>query len=251
LRLKSLPGKVLPAGDVDILSEFQTEKFATMVTNYKIIKGSQLSSGYYQVQIDGQGIGIFSKLMMQLKNLPLFSLLPFVEQYQKDFTYQGTFYLGALSESNFIIRLSEYQKEKKVLEQKPVVELLEFYRTFEALYQKLDELYGNILGQIHSGSEMRLFEKEYVVALAPIYQSMMMELSEKKARKVEGQTYDEIQFIAREFGLLVSDLLGDTRKINNLDQNTKSRLRAKFAPRIKKYRDLCNEQLKILQGYIQ
>jgi hypothetical protein len=189
--------------------------------------------------------------MMQLKSLPLFSLLPFVEQYQKDFSYQGTFYLGALSESNFIARLSEYQKNKKVLEQKPVVELLEFYRTFEALYQKLDELYANILGQIHSGSEMRLFEKEYVVALAPIYQSMMLELSEKKARKVEGQTYDEIQFIAREFGLLVSDLLGDTRKINQLDQNVKARLKAKFAPRIKKYRDLCNEQLKILQGYIQ
>jgi hypothetical protein len=250
LRLKSVVDQVLPPAEIDILSEFHTEKFATMVDNYKLLKGNQMHPGYYKVQIEGQGVGIFSKLIIQLKKLPLLSMLPFVEQYQRDFSYQGTYYLGSLSESIFKEKLLAYQKESKDKEQKPLIELIEFYRTFDSLYQRLEELYATILGQINTGTQMRLFEKEYVVAIAPIYQSMMMEIAEKKARRAEGQNLDEIQFIAREFGLLAADFLSETQKLKTIDQLTKTSLKTRFAARVKKYRDVCNEQIKILQGYL-
>jgi len=251
MRLRALKDQVLPPGDVEVVAEFHTAKFATLLENYKIVKGSDLHPGYYELQIDGQGVGIFSKLMLQLKNIPLISMLPFVQQYQRDFTYTGKFFLGPIAEGAFLQKLSEFKLHQKDLEQKPVVELLEFYRTFETLYGKLETLYLNILGQIQAGTGMHLFEKEYVVGLAPIYQSMMIEINEKKARKVEGQSFDEIQFIAREFGLLVSDMLGETRRLSTISEVNKQSLKAKFTPRVKKFRDLCNEQLKILQNYVQ
>lgn len=246
LTLKSIDGKILSTERIVAESKSKLINGVAKFNNFKMVNGNNLVHGHYKVELFGINVGMKAKFHRLLKSINL------LKDVTTRFTHNGSFIIANRPISKFEQKLKNYHKTIISKQIQPIRDMLEKYKTFNTFLDKLESNYQGSLDAIDKGVLIQGFEQYYSQSIAPILQGVILDndkihISLLNVQPQLAAEYKELFLFGRQIGVLVSDFVDKTKKIQVLKQDIKTRLFLEFQESATILREMGNIRIKRLQ----
>ncbi len=253
LRLTSLKGKILATDKVIITTQGFLKRGVAKFSKYKMEQGRALIPGAYTVEIFGHFMGLHSKMMTFLQDIKIFNFLSFVGNYSTKFKYRRDFLLISGSKVGFEEQLKRFLSKLHSKKIKPLQDMIERYRTYTALLERIIVIYKEQLKKYRTGySVVKSFEKSYAIQVAPLLEFVLLDNNKIHVYLVDAEAliaseYEVLLTFGKQVGEFVSDLSTVTKKYRKLTLRRKKKLDQQFSDRVKKLEQLSSSRLSKLE----
>lgn len=252
ITLKSLPGRILSSQEVFATSKTVLNESIYNFKTLKLEKGDKLSAGYYSITFEGEDHSIASNILKYLKMVPRVKDIFFVKDYSHKLFYQGTILLSTKKESEFIKTLEAFHKSEKEKKLTPYKEVLETYKTYLVLIDKLESIATDIILNLSNKSQIKKLETKYTTEIIPVLQEIVLSLT----KKLENQEvnpdakvmHEELQEFGKGIGQSFADLLVDCEKQKKFSKKVNNDIVNKYKTKLAEMRQLGNQKIIIIEA---
>lgn len=237
MTLKSLPGRTLGEGEVEVQGTAHLKGKAALFDQLEVLKGETLHVGEYAYEIKGLRVGLKGKLSKAFGKDGLLAQMKFLRTQDQEFNLKGTLLLSPYGSDEFDKRL----KEQKVFFDKTIIRPLkdhkQRYQTFLGLLDRLNTLYMSIMRRITKGKSIKMFEDRYNEEVGPFLRDLIIDcnrlyLSLVNLRPEQSKVYEELMNFGKDIGLIASEMVTKTRRVKKLTSSKTQYLIDHFTKKI-------------------
>lgn len=183
--------------------------------NYEQTKLKSIPVGLYRVNLNLADVGNIGRLYEFLRHLPFFENIPFIKNYQRNFSINQEAWLGP--HSIFLTKryVEDYQREVWENISRPFDGLFQHYETLLSLMDRFNEIFFNATTAKTFEQSKVIFARKYGREIAPILQMIATEgLTEESIKELKlpedfDNIYREGHLLAQSVSRSVSAAAGD------------------------------------------
>lgn len=252
MTLSSYRGKVLSNSQSVLTATGNLENHLAIFTDLRIEEGEGMVPGLYMIQVRGVKSGAWIRFLKFLRNIQPFRSLSGLQQLNDRFNYRGDLLYNVSTDSELTQKLKKFKAEQKKELSKPLLELVERYRTYGAIVEMLNELFRNSLKRFKEPGAVHLFEKDYIQKIAPLYQSITIENQKIQVSLIEtdeelSQEYQKLVEYGRQIGQLVIEINDRLKKYRKLKSKNRLELLLTFQGKLNELEELGKMRIHKLQ----
>lgn len=217
LSLQSVDKKLLGEGRVAGEYKGTLRDQVLVIEKMPLREGQQLIPGQYSVDVRFTPSGKVNNFLTALKRTELFNFVKVIREASEPFSYQGLFILGLDNPQEFETKLNDYYQKKKEKILWPLQERLERFSTIQGVLSQLLNSYKEQMGKIKRGAQIRGFEKNYAMKMAPILQEIIVEASKKMNAPSESKVetlsnWEDLLNFGKDVAKMASDMAWITKQ---------------------------------------
>ncbi|MBL6988158.1 MAG: DUF4339 domain-containing protein [Bacteriovoracaceae bacterium] len=255
--LESIKGRTLSNKKIVIKSVGYLEDKNVLFSNLLLNQGDRVIEGYYKVLISAIDLSLSAKISRYLSKPNTFRPISKLFSNYGQFKHTTQTLLTKSTPFKFEKILAKYQERINKKHLKFVNDLLEKYRTYQALLKKTEESFRKTLKKISRGKQISRFEKSYISNIAPVLQGAALDSQKvhiltqlNKTTFVAKQNLDNFK-LGKDIALIISDMIRKTKKQKRLNKKTKKALLREFKTRAQIARNYCLKKVDELTVYTQ
>ncbi len=252
LTLSSYRDKVVSSSPSVLTSSATLENHLAIFSDLRIEEGEGMVPGLYMAQVRGVKTGFSIRLLKLLRQIPFIRSWAFTQELDDRLHYRGDLLLLLESEQQLHEALTQYKQKLKRDQSKPLLELIERYRTYGAIVEMLNTLFRESLKRFREPGSIHLFEKDYVKKISPLYQSITVENQKIQVSLLEtneqlSQEYQKLVEFGRQIGQLVIEINDRMKKYRKLKSKNRLELLVLFQGRLNELEELSKMRIHRLQ----
>lgn len=252
LTLSSYRDKVVSSSPSVLTSSATLENHLAIFSDLRIEEGEGMVPGLYMAQVRGVKTGFSIRILKLLRQIPFFRSWAFSQDLDDRLHYRGDLLLLLESEQQLDEALNNYKQKLKRDQSKPLLELIERYRTYAAIVEMLNTLFSESLKRFKEPGSIHLFEKDYVKKISPLYQSITVENQKIQVSLLEtneqlSQEYQKLVEFGRQIGQLVIEINDRMKKYRKLKSKNRLELLVLFQGRLNELEELSKMRIHRLQ----
>ncbi len=233
LSLHSLKEKNLGQKEVVLIGKSKIYKGTALFNKFDLVKGTQLSPGYYQAKLQVFDTGLTHQFYSFLKSLPLFRSLPFVKNLSglQEIQKEILFFNGSAKEiTNQLEKLKKEKRDQLLL---PLKYQLESVITLNTLLEKFIDAYKEGQESWKFKKDVLQFYRMYAREISPILQGIIIDHIKKK-KKIDSvkkeviKRHDLVIGLGKSIGALAAEVISKSRKNTKLIKKRQDVLRRRF-----------------------
>ncbi|GAB4416802.1 MAG: hypothetical protein OHK0056_25370 [Bacteriovoracaceae bacterium] len=256
VRFTSNKSRTLSLEESEFVSQIDLNNYFGASKEITMIRGTEISQGEYQVEINGKAVGWKPRLMEKLKIWPVFKDMKFVVNYTPEIIYKSQLLIYNGSPKQFeeaILAFNQAIENKRLM---PLKDQLQRVIAMRSFLDGIKELFLDYIGRITKGPSIAGFERKYNLEIGPALSEMIMDnnrlsIETMNVDKEQSRQYENLMKQGKNVAGIAADIVSRVRKINKI-RNTDREILTKFFEReIQKVDEQLNQTMNQIDNAIK